>query len=176
MSSENADPNCGGTRFESWEDDLPGGYLSATRLALLAQQLPQSRAMCPSGKISNEEIVALFAQFASWLLFLLEDAFGWDGKTAPYVASIRTLDQVEAQKALSRLDRQPYLVVEEPFSGENVARPLTYDGARKLHNALRKACLQLQRDPLALKLGVPRCLLVRQGFPSGPEYQHTFCQ
>lgn len=175
VASEN-DPNVWNT--PCWADSTKprGGYLSAARLALLAAQLPETQCL-PAGKISNEAIVALFAQFASWLYYLLEDAFAWDGKQPPYVASIRTLDQQEAQKALARLDRQPYLVVEEPFSGENVARPLTYEGAVRLHTALRKACLQLQNDPLASKLGVPRSLFVRRGFSSGPAYPHAFmCQ
>lgn len=173
-TSENADPNAVWAA-PCWEEPKPGGYLSASRLALLAAQLPADRPRGPTENLGNEAIVALFAQFAAWLLYLLEDAFAWDGNTPPYVATIRTLDQREARTALARLDRQPYLVVEEPFSGENVARPLTYEGAVKLHTALRKACVQLQTHPLALKLGVPRTLL--RGFSSGPAYQHAFtCQ
>ena len=50
------------------------------------------------------------------------------------------------------VDRRAFLVIEEPFSGDNVARPLTYQGALKMQNAFQKAIAQLEVHPLRSRL------------------------
>jgi hypothetical protein len=125
-------------------------------------------------ELQAHKVVQLFAHFASWLLQTLEGGlFAEETGVPPYVVSIRTRNQEEAWKNMApRLDRRAYLAIEEPFSGENVARPMTYEGALKLRSALQKAIQQLDEHPLARSLGASSSSLAqaRSSSSAGPFY------
>jgi hypothetical protein len=114
----------------------------------------------PPKQIQPRTLVNLFAHFAAWLLQTLEGGLcAEESGVPPYVVSIRTTDQTLAWSRMApRLDRRAFLAIEEPFSGDNVARPLTYQGALKMQRALQKALSQLEEHPLARTLGVPKSL------------------
>jgi hypothetical protein len=122
-------------------------------------------------------VVVLFAHFAAWLLPLVESGLAAQDFGRPYVVSIRDKDQHAAWDRIGhRLDRRAFLVIEEPFSGDNVARPLTLEGALKMKGALEKAIQQLEAHPLARSLGVSPDLLQAARDARAAEYGKTHCE
>jgi hypothetical protein len=151
---ENADPN---NKVDSWSWDklVLDPYYSMADVMHGVMTTPEPSDAVYGRELQAHKVVQLFAHFASWLLQTLEGGLcAEETGVPPYVVSIRTRNQEDAWKYMApRLDRRAYLAIEEPFSGENVARPLTYEGALKLRHALQKAIQQLDEHPLARSLG-----------------------
>jgi hypothetical protein len=159
---ENADPN---NKVDSWSWDklLQNPYYSMADVMHGVMTTPEPTDAVYGRELQAHKVVQLFAHFASWLLQTLEGGLcAEETGVPPYVVSIRTRNQEDAWKYMApRLDRRAFLAIEEPFSGENVARPLTYEGALKLRGALQKAIQQLDEHPLARSLGASSASLAQ---------------
>jgi hypothetical protein len=151
---ENADPNNKAGSW-SWNKPLLDPYYTMADVMHGVMTTPEQSDKVFGRELQAHKVVHLFAHFATWLLQIIEGGlYAEETGVPPYVVSIRTRNQEEAWKAMApRLDRRAFLAIEEPFSGENVARPMTYEGAIKLQRALQKAIQQLDEHPLARSLG-----------------------
>lgn len=141
------------------------GYLTMPQIAQAVHWMPGAPEAVAAPHVEPRHVVVLFAHFASWLLSILQSGLervvalqedqAWAKELPPYVVTIRSRDLRAAWKRLQpRLDRHAFLYIEEPFCGDNVARPLTYEGAIRMQTALRKAIAQLEAHPLARSMGV----------------------
>jgi hypothetical protein len=159
---ENADPNNKVVPW-SWNKALLDPYYTMADVMHGVMTTPEPSDTVFGRELQAHKVVQLFAHFASWLLQTLEGGLYADETgVPPYVVSIRTRNQEDAWKYMApRLDRRAYLAIEEPFSGENVARPMTYEGALKLRRALQKAIQQLDEHPLARSLGASSASLAQ---------------
>jgi hypothetical protein len=172
---ENDDPNL----WRAWDKSSLSPYLSMSEIVEGVRRMPRPADVVeePQKQIAPKTLVNLFAHFAAWLLQILEGGLCADDTgVPPYVVSIRTTDQAVAWSRMApRLDRRAYLAIEEPFSGDNVARPLTYEGAVKMQRALQKALAQLEEHPLARTFGVPSLSPTAYGHHSQPTFaEHNF--
>jgi len=159
---ENVDPNNKAASW-SWNKPILDPYYSMADVMHGVMTTPEPSDAVFGRELQAHKVVQLFAHFASWLLQTLEGGlFAQETGVPPYVVSIRTRNQEDAWKYMApRLDRRAYLAIEEPFSGENVARPMTYEGALKLRRALQKAIQQLDEHPLARSLGASSASLAQ---------------
>lgn len=178
---ENDDPNSARKfskhlklhQFEDWtRQQTQPTYYSMPQIAHAVQFLPLPPEVVTAPHVEARHVVVLFAHFAAWLLALLQGGLEraqalqagqeWPLKVDPYVVTIRGTEQAAAwQRFHSKLDRHAFLYIEEPFSGDNVARPLTYDGAMAMQSAFKKAIQQLEAHPLARSLGVSSHIMAK---------------